>query len=60
MSCNSENTWDQDRVIQLIKSYREKPVLWNPKDKPRDKYSVKQESPKIGVVYSFYFLFFFF
>lgn len=33
MSCNSENTWDQDRVIQLIESYREKPVLWNPKDK---------------------------
>jgi hypothetical protein len=23
MRCNSENTWDQDSVIQLIESYRE-------------------------------------
>lgn len=33
MSCNSENAWDQDKVIQLIESYREKHVLWNPKEK---------------------------
>lgn len=30
MSCNSENSRDQDRVIQQIESYREKPVLQNP------------------------------